>query len=90
MCITTYVIILVEWRKMMNVLIINDYFENYSIITHTHFNYLGFFHHLNHHTEKNEGDEKLFRLDILRIAKEIASQKIDKEMIEKSKKNYSV
>lgn len=69
---------------------INDYFENYSIITHTHFNYLGFFHHLNHHTEKNEGDEKLFRLEILRIAKEIASQKIDKEMIEKSKKNYSV
>ena len=69
---------------------INDYFNNYSIITHTYYNYLGFFHHFNHHTEENEGDEVQFHSEIDRMAKEIISQKLDYNLIEQAKKPYSV
>ena len=69
---------------------VNRYLSNYSIITHTQYNYLGFFRHLNHHTSKNEGQEKEFEQEILRIAKKIVKQKIDYNLIKNAQKPYSV
>ena len=69
---------------------INDYFNNYKIITHTQYHFLGFFNHLNHHTMKNEGEEEKFQKEIDEIAKIIINQKIDYEMIKQSQESYSV
>lgn len=69
---------------------INRYFNNYSVITHTHYNYLGFFHHLNHHSIKNDGQEGQFRDEISKIANIIIKQKIDYDLIKNSQKPYSV
>ena len=69
---------------------INRYFKNYSIITHTHYNYLGFFHHLNHHSVKNDGQDEQFKQEISRIAKIIVKQKIDYDLLRSSQNPYAV
>ena len=69
---------------------INEYFYNYSIITHTQYTFLKFFNHLDHHSYKNEGDDKEFKKDINNIVDRLLIQKIDYDMIENSKNSYSV
>lgn len=69
---------------------INRYFKNYSVITHTHYNYLGFFHHLNHHSVKNDGQEEQFKQVISRIAKIIVKQKVDYDLVRNSQNPYAV
>lgn len=69
---------------------INSYFINYSIITHTCYNFLGFFQHLNHHSVKNEGMEEKEKKQINRIAKRIVKQRRDYNIVKKSNIPYSV
>lgn len=82
-----------ETKEFSNIHVIkniNRYFMNYSIITHTRYNYLGFFNHLNHHSVKNENEEEQFQCQISKIAKRIVKQKIDHDMIKNSQKPYTV
>lgn len=69
---------------------INRYFEHYSIITHTHYTYLGFFHHLSHHTSMDEETEKMNRKTIKDITNKVIKQKIDYKKVMSSKNAYKV
>jgi len=69
---------------------INQYFKNYSIITHTVYVFLGFFHHEDHHSVRNNSNVEEFDAQIKSIAKKLSKQKIDKRIIENSKDSYSV
>lgn len=69
---------------------INRYFEHYSIITHTHYTYLGFFHHLNHHSSMDEETEKINRKAIKDITNKVIKQKIDYKKVMSSKNAYKV
>ena len=69
---------------------INQYFKNYSIITHTVYVFLGFFHHEDHHSVKNKSNVEEFDAQIKSIAKKLSKHKIDKRIIENSKDSYSV
>lgn len=68
---------------------INQYFKNYSIITHTYYNFLGFIQHLDHHSttlEDNVETNKMF----LRMAKALLKQRINKKLKNKSTTPYAV
>ena len=65
---------------------INNYFKNYSIITHTHFHFLGFIQHQDHHSIKFEADEKQMQ----KIANKLLTLKKDERLIKKSQYTYSV
>ena len=41
---------------------INDYFKNYAIITHTHYNFLEFIQHKDHHTVELEDTPEIQNL----------------------------
>lgn len=65
---------------------INNYFNNYSIITHTHYHFLGFIQHQDHHSIKFEADEKQME----KIVGKILKLKKDEKLIKKSQYTYSV
>ena len=65
-----------------------EYFKNYSIITHTQFNFLGFIQHKDHHTIKLEQPPELNKLFNI-IAKTLLKQKVNQKTIEKSKTPYN-
>ena len=69
---------------------INRYFEHYSIITHTHYTFLGFFHHLNHHSSMDEETEKKNRKTIKDVTNKVIKQKIDYKKVMSSKNSYKV
>jgi len=69
---------------------INQYFKNYSIITHTAYEFLGFFHHENHHSSRNESNVKEFKDQIQNIARKLLKQKVNKKIIQNSKESYRV
>lgn len=69
---------------------ISEYFENYSIITHTRYTFLGFINHINHHSNTNDEAEEELLMSIKSMVKIILNQKIDKELIESSKIPYAV
>lgn len=68
---------------------INQYFKNYSIITHTCYNFLGFIHHLDHHTTLLESTPVLDKL-FAKMAKTLLNQKLNVKLKSKSKTPYSV
>ena len=79
-----------EFQNIHVVKNINTYFKNYSIITHTKYNFLAFFHHKDHHSSKNEGMEEKFRKQIKLIATKIIKQKKDYKLINASQNPYKV
>lgn len=68
---------------------INDYFKNYANITHTHYKFLGFIQHKDHHTIKLEQSPELNKL-FNNMAKTLLKQKVNQKTIEKSKTPYNV
>ena len=52
--------------------------------------YLGFFHHLNHHSSMDEETEKINRKAIKDITNKVIKQKIDYKKVMSSKNAYKV
>lgn len=69
---------------------INQYLKNYSIITHTVYVFLGFFHHEDHHSSRNESHIREFNVQIHNIAQKLVKQKVNKKLIGNSTKAYRV
>jgi len=69
---------------------VNDYFENYSIITHTKYHFMGFFQSKSHHSKEVTGSISEFEDKICDISKKILKQKIDKKIVAASKNPYRV
>lgn len=68
---------------------VNQYFKNYSIITHTNYKFLGFIQHEDHHSIRNKNNEK-FAKTIKKIASTIKIEKFNDKLVKKIKKSYSV
>jgi len=81
-----------EIKEFSNVHVIknvNDYLENYSIITHTQPIFLGFVHHHDHHSTKNN-DNGEFKEQISNMTKVLVKQEIDRTLIENAQNPYIV
>ncbi len=69
---------------------VNQYFRNYSIITHTIYHFLGFFHHEDHHSVTNKSNLEKFEKQLRSIAQKLAKQKIEKKKSKERETSYSV
>lgn len=69
---------------------VNDYFENYSTITHTKYHFLGFFQAESHHSKRINCNLEEFKKEICSISKKILKQKRDMQIFKSSKIFYRV
>jgi multimeric flavodoxin WrbA len=69
---------------------INDFFKNYSVITHTCYRFLNFFQVTSHRSKKLSCGKEKFEKELDRISKIILLQKIDKQLLESGKNAYII
>ncbi|HCT64555.1 MAG TPA: hypothetical protein DIC60_04720 [Lachnospiraceae bacterium] len=69
---------------------VSEYFEKYSIITHTNYNFLDFIQHEDHHSLRNNDQNGEFDKKIKEMAKVLTMQSIDEILLENSQKPYIV
>lgn len=79
-----------EFSNRHVVVNVNDYFNYYSIITHTKYRFLGFFQNKSHHSKRINCSNEEFEKEICCISKRILKQKRDIKMVESSKNSYKV
>lgn len=65
---------------------INQYFKNYSIITHTDYHFLGFIQHSDHHSTTLDVGSKTIK----NITTKLLKQRVNNKLIAKSQYTYSV